>query len=131
MLRKSTLSILRVCINLTNCGDEVCEYLNPDISLSTILTQIITSDPQRYSNADYCNDVKSNDGASLNEEEHEKKESWFEVLILSLGLMINFVQESDKVKDMVIKSKLGDNIKEIFEKLILREVCLTSNLSYI
>jgi hypothetical protein len=125
------LSVLRVCINLTNSGGEVCEYLNPDTSLSTILTQIITSDSQRYSDAYYHNDAKANDDVTLNDDDNEKKESQFEVLLLCIGLMINFIQESDKVKDMVIEAKLADNIRKIFEKLILREVYPASSLSYI
>lgn len=97
--------------------------MNPDTTLSTILTKIITTDPLRFSDADYRNDATSHDDISSNhEEEHEKRESRFEVLLLSLGLMINFVQESDKVKDSVLKSPLSNDIKKIFEKLISREV---------
>lgn len=64
------------------------------------------------------------DSSSTQEEEHEKKESRFELLLLSLGLMINFVQESDKVKDLVLSAPLAADIKRIFEKLIARKVLL-------
>jgi len=123
ILRKATLSFLRVCINLTNSSGEIAESLNTDTSLSTILTKVITADTQRYSDTDYRNDINSSDDiSSTHEEEHEKRESRFEVLLLSLGLMINFVQESDKVKDLVLKTHLSNDIKRIFEKLITREV---------
>ena len=131
VLRKATLSFLRVCINLTNSSGEICEYLNTDTMLSTILTKIITTDPLRFSNTDYRNDMTSNDDISYNhEEEQEKRESRFEVLLLSLGLMINFVQESDKVKDLVLKSPLSNDIKKIFEKLISLEALSTTYLTY-
>ena len=99
--------------------------------MATILTNIITTDPQRFSDADYRNDPTSNDDISSNyEQEHEKRESRFEVLLLSLGLMINFVQESDQVKDSVLKSPLSSDIKKIFEKLISREVFPDNSLTY-
>src|SRR5271156_3310419 len=119
LLRKATLSFLRVCINLTNSSNEICEALSTNISLATILGNVITGDAKRYSDADYRPDTTSHDdGSSINEEEHEKRESRFEVLLLSLGLMINFVQESDQVKDMILESHLSDDVKRIFEKLI-------------
>lgn len=122
-LRKATLSFLRVGINLTNSSNETCEALNNDISLATILTKVITADPKRYTDADYRSDTTSHDdGSSINEEEHEKRESRFEVLLLSLGLMINFVQESDQVKDMILSSPLANDVKRVFEKLMSREV---------
>src|SRR5271154_5256926 len=125
ILRKATLSFLRVCINLTNSSGEIAESLNTDTSLSTILTKVITADTQRYSDTDYRNDINSSDDiSSTHEEEHEKRESRFEVLLLSLGLMINFVQESDKVKDLVLKTHLSNNIKRVFEKLIALDVFL-------
>jgi hypothetical protein len=131
VLRKATLSFLRVCINLTNSSGEICEYLNTDTKLSTILTKIITIDPLRFSDTDYRNDMTSSDDISYNhEEEQEKRESRFEVLVLSLGLMINFVQESDKVKDLVLKSPLSNDIKKIFEKLISLEALSTTYLTY-
>jgi hypothetical protein len=123
LLRKATLSFLRVCINLANSSNEICEALNPDISLTTILANVITADAKRYTDADYRPDTTSHDdGSSINEEEHEKRESRFEVLLLSLGLMINFVQESDQVKDMILTSPLANNIKRVFEKLIALDV---------
>src|SRR5438046_2464281 len=95
VLRKVTLSFLRVCINLTNSSGEICEYLNVDTSLATILTNVITADCKRFSDTDYRSNTTSRDAASSPnpEEENEKRESRFEVLLLSLGLMINFVQE--------------------------------------
>jgi hypothetical protein len=87
--------------------------------------KVITSDPQRYCDADYPQDTTSVDGStSTQEEEHEKKESRFEILLLSLGLMINFVQESDNVKGLVLSAPLATDIKRIFEKLLAREVLL-------
>jgi hypothetical protein len=123
VLRKATLSILRVCINLTNSSSEICEALSTDISLATILANVITADAKRYTDADYRPDTTSHDdGSSINEEEHEKRESRFEILLLSLGLMINFVQESDQVKDMILTSPLANNVKRVFEKLIALDV---------
>jgi hypothetical protein len=123
ILRKATLSFLRVGINLTNSSSEICEALNNDITLATNLAKVITADPKRYTDADYRPDTTSHDDrSSINEEEHEKRESRFEVLLLSLGLMINFVQESDQVKEMILSSSLGNDIKRVFEKLISREV---------
>jgi hypothetical protein len=117
------LSFLRVCINLTNSSTAICESLNKDLSLATLLTNVITSDSQRYCDAEYPHDTGSvDDTSSIQEEEHEKKESRFELLLLSLGLMINFVQESDMVKDMVLSSSIATNIKDIFERLIEKEV---------
>lgn len=55
-------------------------------------------------------------------EEQEKGEARFELLILSLGLMINFVQESEEVKDSVLGTSLATDIKDIFETLIARDV---------
>ena len=95
------------------------------------MTNIITTDPQRFSDADYRNDPTPQDDISSNyEEEQEKRESRFEVLLLSLGLMINFVQESDKVKDSVLKSPLSSDIKKVFEKLISREVLPDNSLTH-
>jgi hypothetical protein len=117
------LSFLRVCINLTNSSNEICEALSTDISLATILANVITADAKRYTDADYRPDTTSHDdGSSINEEDHEKRESRFEILLLSLGLMINFVQESDQVKDMILTSPLANNIKRVFEKLIALDV---------
>ena len=127
VLRKATLSFLRVCINLTNSSNEICEGLSTDISLATILANVITADAKRYTDADYRPDTTSHDdGSSINEEDHEKRESRFEILLLSLGLMINFVQESDQVKDMILTSPLANNIKRVFEKLIALDVFLQS-----
>src|SRR5271169_1030699 len=123
ILRKATLSFLRVGINLTNSSSAICQALNYDIALTSILTKAVTADPKRYTDADYHLDTMSHDdGSSINEEEHEKRESRFEVLLLSLGLMINFVQESDQVKDMILSSPLANDIKRVFEKLIALDV---------
>ena len=97
--------------------------MDTDLSLFTALVNIVTVNPQRYSEADYRLDNNSRDEtSSISEEEHEKKESRFGVLLLSLGLMINIVQESDKVKELVLTSSLANEIKNIFEELIAREV---------
>ena len=105
--------------------------MNTDMSLSTILTNKITKDTHCYSDTDFRRDTASNDDMSSNhEEEHEKRESRFEVLLLSLGLMINFVQESDRVKDIILTSSLSSDIKAVFDKLISREVFPTPELSY-
>ena len=123
VLRKATLSFLRVCINLTNSSNEICEALNTDISLATILATVITADAKRYTDADYRPDTTSHDdGSSINEEDHEKRESRFEILLLSLGLMINFIQESDLVKERVLSTPLANDIKTVFETLINRDV---------
>lgn len=123
MLRKAILSFLRVCINLTNSNGDYCEYMNSDASLLTILTNVITADLQRYSDSDHRYDMASGDDMSSNHEaEDEKRESRFEVLLLSLGLMINFIQESDHVKNLVLTSTLSNDIKRVFEKLISRKV---------
>jgi hypothetical protein len=123
LIRKVTLGFLRVCINLTNSSGAVCESLVTDLTLPTVLAQIITSDPQRYCDAEYHKDTISvDDSSSTHEEEHEKKESRFELLLLSLGLMINFVQESDKVKDLILAGPFAIDIKYVFEKLVAREV---------
>jgi hypothetical protein len=120
-----TLSFLRVCINLTNSSSFVCESLNTDLSLSTLLVSIIASDLQRYSDSDY-HDTASKDGSSSSQEEdQERKESRFELLLLSLGLMINFIQESETVKDQVLSTRLGTDIKDVFESLVAREVTLS------
>ena len=118
------MSFLRVCINLTNSCGEICEYLDPDLELSTILASVIASDPQRYSNADYRreSDSDSDHLPSAHEAKHEERESRFEVLLLSLGLMINFVQESDTVKDLILSSPIPNGIIHIFEKLVCRDV---------
>jgi len=93
------------------------------MSLSTALVNVITANPQRYTDVDYRSDNASHgESSTINEEEHEKKESRFEVMLLSLGLMINFVQESEKVKDLVLPSPLATQIRNAFEKLISREV---------
>jgi hypothetical protein len=119
-----TLSFLRVCINLTNASSFVCESLNADLSLSTLLVRIIASDLQRYSDSDY-HDTASKDGSSSSQEDdQERKESRFELLLLSLGLMINFIQESETVKDQVLSTRLGTDIKDVFESLVAREVTL-------
>jgi hypothetical protein len=124
ILRKVTLSFLRVCINLTNSSSFVCESLNTDLSLSTLLVRIIASDLQRYSESDY-HDTASKDGSfSSHEDDQERKESRFELLLLSLGLMINFIQESETVKDQVLSTRLGTDIKDVFESLVAREVTL-------
>jgi hypothetical protein len=121
-----TLSFFRVCINLTNSSSYVCEYLNTDLSLSTLLVKIIASDLQRYSDSDY-HDTTSKDGSSFSQEDdQERKESRFELLLLSLGLMINFIQESETVKDRVLSTRLGTDIKDVFESLIAREVKFAS-----
>jgi len=123
VIRKAILSFLRVCINLTNSNGDYCEYMNSDASLLTILTNVIAADPQRYSDSDHQHDMVSNADMSPNHEaEHEKKESRFELLLLSLGLMINFIQESDSVKNLVLTSTLSNDIKKAFEKLISRKV---------
>jgi len=123
------LSFLRVCINLTNSSNKICEALNSDISLATILTKVITSDPKQYSDADYRPDTTSHDdGSSISEEEQEKRESRFEILLLSLGLMINFIQESDQVKELILSSPLANDVKRVFEKLNSREVFPSPNL---
>lgn len=97
--------------------------MNLDASLLTILINVITADPQRYSDSDHRHDMASNDDMSSNHEaEHEKRESRFEVLLLSLGLMINFIQESDHVKNLVLTSTLSSDIKRVFEELISRKV---------
>jgi hypothetical protein len=118
------LSLLRVCINLTNSTGEICEYLAPDMELPTLLAGIITSDPQRYSDADYRRNSKSDSDhlSATHESDHEQRESHFEVLLLSLGLMINFVQESDSTKDLVLSSPIPTSILHIFEKLLSRDV---------
>lgn len=122
--RKATLSLLRVCINLTNSTGEICEYLAPDLDLPELLAGIITSDPQRYSDTDYRRNSKSHSDhlSATHEADHEHRESRFEVLLLSLGLMINFVQESDATKDLVLTSRIPTSILHIFEKLLSRDV---------
>ena len=119
--RSATLSFLRVCINLTNSSNEICEFLNKDLSLSTLLAKTITSNPKHYSDADHSPASKSTNPA-IAKEDHEKAESRFELLLLSLGLMINFVQESDLVKDLILSHPLADDIKTIFETLITGDV---------
>lgn len=117
------MRFLRVCINLTNSSSEICESLNTDFLLSTLLTRVITADPQRYRDAEYPENAGSvDDTSSSHNEDHEKKESRFELHLLCLGLMINFVQESDKVKELVLSSPLAVDIKNVFEKLVAREV---------
>jgi hypothetical protein len=124
-LRKATLSAFRVCINLTNSSGYICESLNTHLSLSTMLVKVIASDLQRYSDSDY-HDTASKDGSISSHEFQEIKESKFELLLLSLGLMINFIQESETVKDLVLSTHLGNDIKNVFEKLIDREVDILS-----
>lgn len=110
-----------MCINLTNSSNEICEFLNKDLSLSTLLAKTITSNPKHYSDADHSPASKSTNPA-IAKEDHEKAESRFELLLLSLGLMINFVQESDLVKDLILSHPLADDIKTIFETLITGDV---------
>jgi hypothetical protein len=38
--------------------------------------------------------------------------------------MINFIQESETVKDQVLSTRLGTDIKDVFESLVAREVTL-------
>jgi hypothetical protein len=118
-LRKATLSLLRTTINLTNSSTEICNHLNKDLSLPSLLCKTITSNPQLYVDADHHS--KSGPVANVKEEQ-EKGESRFELLVLSLGLMINFVQESQEVKDIVLGTNLANDIKDIFETLISRDV---------
>jgi len=110
-----------VCINLTNSSNEICEFLNKDLSLSTLLAKTITSNPKHYSDADHSSTSKSTNPA-IAKEDQEKAESRFELLLLSLGLMINFVQESELVKDLILSHPLADDIKTIFETLINGDV---------
>jgi hypothetical protein len=118
-LRKATRSLLRTTINLTNSSTEICNHLNKDLSLSSLLSKTITSTPQLYVDADH----HSKNGTATNVKgEQEKGEARFELLVLSLGLMINFVQESEKVKDIVLGMNLATDIKNIFETLIARDV---------
>ena len=119
--RKATLTFLRVCINLTNSSSANCDYLNKDDSLISLLTNIITADPRRYAEAYYRNEAQSDDDNSSTEE-HELRESKFELVLLSLGLMINFVQESQNLKNLVLSTSSATNIKNTFEKLISRDV---------
>jgi len=119
--RKATLTFLRVCINLTNSSSANCDYLNKDDSLISLLTNIITADPGRYAEAYYRNEAQSDDDNSSTEE-HELRESKFELVLLSLGLMINFVQESQNLKDLVLSMSSATDIKNTFEKLISRDV---------
>ena len=117
-----------MCINLTNSSAEICESLNTDTSLSNILTRVITENPERYFDEDYRSDRTSHLESSSISEEQEIKESRFEVLLLCLGLMINFVQESDKVKDIILASPLAGSIKTVFENLISRDVSSCSKV---
>jgi hypothetical protein len=127
-LRKATLSFLRVCINLTNSSSQICEFLNnnnnKDLSLAKLLVNTITSNPQHYSDADHHHHSRTapKDSPTLAREEQEKPESRFELLLLSLGLMINFIQESDLVKDRILSTPLANDIKTVFETLITRDV---------
>jgi hypothetical protein len=116
IIRKITLTFLRICINLTNSSSDICESLN-DTPILPTLTNIIRSEPQRYYDTDFQHE--SNKDMS---EELTTRESRFELLLLSLGLMINFVQESDKLKTMVLTSDLSNNLKTIFQDLISRDV---------
>jgi hypothetical protein len=94
------------------------------MELPTLLAGIITSHPQRYSDADYRRNSKSDSDhlSATHEADHEQRESHFEVLLLSLGLMINFVQESDSTKELVLSSPIPTSILHIFEKLLSRDV---------
>lgn len=115
-LRKATLSLLRTTINLTNSSTEICNHLNKDLSLPSLLCKTITSTPQLYVDADHHS--KNGPAANLKEEQEMR----FELLVLSLGLMINFVQESEEVKDIILGTSLATDIKDIFETLIARDV---------
>ena len=126
--RKATLTFLRICINLTNSSSANCDHLNPDDSLIGLLTKVVTSDPGRYAEAYYRNEAQSDDDNSSTEE-HELRESKFELVLLSLGLMINFVQESESLKNLVLSTSSATDIKNTFEKLISREVFSCYNRS--
>jgi Wings apart-like protein regulation of heterochromatin len=114
LIRKTTLSFLRVSINLTNSNPEICEALNYDTSLMTVLTNIITANPDRYSDSYYHH--SSIDSST------EPHESEFDLVLLSLGLMINFAQESDKVKESLLATPLANSITSTFENLIAKDV---------
>lgn len=122
-VRKATLRFLRVSINLTNSSGEACEALNQDLSLSTILTKLVTVDVEQYSH-EHIHQEKGDraDISSDEEEELAKTESDFELLLLSLGLMINFIQESEKVKDMILSTELAMDIRTTFETLVHKDV---------
>jgi Wings apart-like protein regulation of heterochromatin len=122
--RKSTLAFLRVCINLTNSSFEICESLDTDLTLSTELTKIVTADSRHYVNQEPYRDGQ----ADHSDGDAEKKESRFELLILTLGLMINFVQESQAVKNAILASPQASQIKIVFEKLMASDVNLKPNL---
>jgi hypothetical protein len=116
LIRKTTISLLRVSINLTNCS-EVCETLNGDKSLIVLLTKIITTYPERYSDAFFHQGGEMND-ESLSDEHG----ALFELLLLSLGLMINFAQESDTVKELILSTSAGKEIRFAFEDLVAKDV---------
>jgi len=122
--QKATLGLLRVSINLTNSNGEVCEALNRDTSLVTALTDIITTDPEHYSHAYHQEKDAQTVASAEDAPEQEEREANFDLLLLSLGLMINFVQESGKVKEMVLSTDLPGQINLLFEKLIARDVRL-------
>ena len=125
LTRKATLSFLRVSINLTNSSSEICEKLNKDLALAKSLTEVITADPEHYSHAYHHEEREAQTVRSAeDEQEQEMKESKFDLLLLCLGLMINFVQESVKVKEMFVASELSVEIRAIFEKLIAKDVRL-------
>jgi hypothetical protein len=118
----ATLSFLRASINLTNSSGEICEALSKDLKLATALTNVITAAPEQFSDA-YQEKNDSLLMSSVAEPgENNFKESRFDLLLLSLGLLINFVQESTKVKEMLLSATLADEIKGTFEKLISRDV---------
>jgi Wings apart-like protein regulation of heterochromatin len=111
------MSFLRICINLTNSNGETCEALNEETNIAKILVDIITQHPDRY----YEHDIEKDSIKDSSEEDNELRESRFELLLLGLGLMINLVQESARVHDL-IRTTHGHKIETIFDFLTSKEV---------
>ena len=128
VLRKTILSLLRVCINLTNATPEICEFLNSDGFLSAELTKVITADTKNYTNTDH---LYGDEGMTeIQDGGNEKREARFELLLLTLGLMINFVQESNQVKESVIASSQASSILSTFEQLRSKKVSDSANRAH-
>ena len=126
-VRLATLRFFRVCINLTNSCSNYCEYLDKDSILSIALARLVTSDPQKYCDGEVVeNSTSDRHSPSSVNDDQGRKEFQFEILLLSLGLLINFVQESTEVKDKILASSVATDIKNLFENLMTRKVFILS-----